>query len=114
MKIGNNAEINTKPKVGGAAAGQAEGATATGVEGGAKAAKTGIAQPEAGSTVAISNAARSLISGTGSDDGSFDAEKVSRIAAAIEKGEFKINADAIADKLIANATEMLGKTQASH
>lgn len=106
MKIGNNADINAYSKVGGTTAGAPEG--------GAKAAKTGAAQPDAGSTVAISSTASSLISGTGSDDGSFDAEKVARIASAIEKGEFKINADAIADKLIANASEMLGRTQQAH
>jgi negative regulator of flagellin synthesis FlgM len=107
MKIGNNADINAYSKVGGTAAGAPEG--------GAKTAKGGAAGPSnEGSKVELSSTASSLISGTGSDDGSFDAEKVARIASAIEKGEFKINADAIADKLIANASEMLGRTQQSH
>ncbi len=107
MKIGNNADINAYSKVGGTAAGATEG--------GAKAAKAGSAAPaNGGSKVELSSTASSLISGTGQDDGSFDAEKVARIASAIEKGEFKINADAIADKLIANASEMLGRTQQSH
>jgi negative regulator of flagellin synthesis FlgM len=37
----------------------------------------------------------------------FDAEKVRRIADAIRDGKFVVNADAIADKLIANAQELL-------
>lgn len=110
MKIGNNADINAYSKVGGTAAGATEGGAKT-----AKTAKGGAAAPSnEGSKVELSSTASSLIAGPGSDDGSFDAEKVARIASAIEKGEFKINADAIADKLIANASEMLGRTQQSH
>jgi negative regulator of flagellin synthesis FlgM len=47
---------------------------------------------------------------TGGADGSFDAEKVARIAQAIRDGKFEVNAEAIADKLITNAQELLGKT----
>ena len=39
----------------------------------------------------------------------FDAEKVARIAQAIKDGKFTVNHEAIADKLIANAQELLGK-----
>ena len=103
MKIGNNADLNAYSKVGGTTTGTPE----------AGAAKAGTAASGEGSKVELSSAASSLIAGA-PDDGSFDAEKVARIASAIEKGEFKINADAIADKLIANAAEMLGRTQPSH
>ncbi len=107
MKIGNN-DLNAYSKVGGTTAGTPDA-------GAAKAGKAGAAaSSNESSKVELSNAASSLISGTSADDGSFDAEKVARIASAIEKGEFKINADAIADKLIANATEMLGRTQQAH
>ncbi len=41
-------------------------------------------------------------------DGAFDVAKVERISAAIRNGEFTVDADAIADKLIANARELLG------
>ncbi|MCK6431783.1 MAG: flagellar biosynthesis anti-sigma factor FlgM [Burkholderiaceae bacterium] len=37
----------------------------------------------------------------------FDAEKVQRISDAIREGRFEINAEAIADKLIANAHDLL-------
>lgn len=43
-------------------------------------------------------------------EGAFDADKVQRIAQAIKDGQFKVNPEAIADKLIANAQELLGKT----
>ena len=53
--------------------------------------------------------ASTLLSGGAS--GEFDAEKVARMSAAIASGDFKINAEAIADKLIANAQELLAKVQ---
>ena len=37
----------------------------------------------------------------------FDSHKVERIAQAIRDGKFEVNAEAIADKLIANARELL-------
>jgi negative regulator of flagellin synthesis FlgM len=43
-----------------------------------------------------------------SQEGVFDTEKVQRISEAIRDGKFTVNADAIADKLIANAQELLG------
>lgn len=59
---------------------------------------------EASAKVELS--AGALLSAGGSD-AVFDAEKVQRIADAIRDGKFEINAEAIADKLIANATELL-------
>jgi negative regulator of flagellin synthesis FlgM len=63
------------------------------------------AEPSA--TVQISTAA-SLISSADSD-GTFDADKVQRMAQAIREGKFEVNADKIADKLIANTQELLRK-----
>ncbi|MFO1270994.1 MAG: flagellar biosynthesis anti-sigma factor FlgM [Rubrivivax sp.] len=65
------------------------------------------AQPSA--HVALSPAATALAGGTDAADGSFDSQKVERIAQAIKDGKFKVNPEAIADKLIANARELLGK-----
>lgn len=42
-------------------------------------------------------------------DGDFDAQKVDRISQAIAKGQFTVNAEVIADKLISNAKDVLGK-----
>lgn len=65
--------------------------------------------PEASAQINLSSTASKLLSGV-SEEGSFDAEKVGRISQAISEGRFSINADAIADKLIANAQEMLTRT----
>jgi negative regulator of flagellin synthesis FlgM len=62
-------------------------------------------QPSA--QVALSPAAR-LLSEAGAEGSSFDSAKVERIAQAIREGSFRIDAEAIADKLIANAQELLG------
>lgn len=53
------------------------------------------------------SAAASLLGASASAE--FDADKVQRIAQAIRDGRFEVNAEAIADKLIANAREVLGK-----
>jgi negative regulator of flagellin synthesis FlgM len=66
---------------------------------------------DASAQVQLSAAASSLL-GAAPADGDFDADKVARISQAIENGSFKINADVIADKLIANAQELLGKVGA--
>jgi len=46
-------------------------------------------------------------------EGAFDAAKVERIAQAIRDGKLSVNAGAIADKLIANAQELLDRTPRS-
>jgi negative regulator of flagellin synthesis FlgM len=68
------------------------------------------AQPpeaEASAKVALSPAA-SLLSGLAADP-TFDSAKVERIAQAIRDGKFEVNPEAIADKLIQNAQELLGR-----
>ena len=62
---------------------------------------------EASTQVELSPAA-SLLAGAPAD-ASFDAKKVERIAQAIRDGKFQVDAEAIADKLIANAQELLGR-----
>lgn len=59
-----------------------------------------------GAPVSLSNAARSL-EASSRNQGDFDADKVKAMRAAIQNGTFKINAGAIADKLLANAQEVL-------
>ena len=49
-----------------------------------------------------------------SQDPSFDQAKVDRIAQAIRDGSFSINPGAIADKLLSNAQEVLGRSMPQH
>lgn len=39
----------------------------------------------------------------------FDIKKVEEVRAAIAEGRFKVNAEAVADKLLASAAELLGR-----
>ena len=70
--------------------------------------------PPASTQVAISSAAKAAASAAHADDGSFDAAKVDRIAKAISEGKFTINANAIADKLVSNAQELLDARANKH
>lgn len=97
MKIG---PLDSKPSAQPVSAERKTPSTASGA---------GSAEPSA--KVELSSAARLGTEGADSADGTFDTEKVKRIAQAIKDGEFKINPEAIADKLISNAQELLGKTQ---
>jgi negative regulator of flagellin synthesis FlgM len=67
----------------------------------------GAADPSA--KVALSTTVESLRAGSASAD--FDAEKVAKMQQAIANGTFQVNAEVIADKLIANAQEVLGRVQ---
>jgi negative regulator of flagellin synthesis FlgM len=60
---------------------------------------------EASAKVELS-AAGSLLAAEG-NTADFDAEKVARIAQAIRDGKFEVNAEAIADKLIAHTRDLL-------
>ena len=41
--------------------------------------------------------------------GDFDAKKVEEVRSAMADGRFKVNADAVADRLLASVAELLGK-----
>ena len=75
----------------------------------AKAAASPGAATDASAKVQLSDAAATLLSGA--DAAEFDSAKVERISQAIADGSYKVNAELIADKLIANAQEVLGKVQ---
>jgi negative regulator of flagellin synthesis FlgM len=108
MKIGNPAEQPSAPAP--VAPNRSSATDATG-KATAPAAPAAPQQAEASSTVALSTQATELLSGNKTVAGDFDAEKVERIAQAISDGKFEVNAPAIADKLLANAREVLGKAQ---
>jgi negative regulator of flagellin synthesis FlgM len=74
--------------------------------------KAGVGTPlppvavEPSAKVNLSPAAAGIAEAT---DPTFDSAKVERIAKAIRDGQFKPDAEAIADKLIINAEELLGR-----
>jgi negative regulator of flagellin synthesis FlgM len=105
MKIGHPAE---KPSPTPAAS--IAPAAANGQAPAAAAAASAIpATADESAKIELSNTASTLLSSASSPE--FDAAKVDRISKAIDNGTFKINPEAIADKLIANAHEALAKVR---
>lgn len=105
MKIGNPADKPVGLTPAALAAETARAAAGSAAAGAASAA----AVPDPSAKVELSSGASTLMS-TGSS-AEFDADKVSRISQAIASGTFKIDAALIADKLIANAQELLAGTR---
>lgn len=104
MKIGNSPETMAPVTAGTDRPAAADAGRAKTAE----AAVAGGKTPEASAKIALSSNASALLAGV-SEEGSFDAEKVGRISQAITDGKFGIDAEAVADKLIANAQEMLSR-----
>lgn len=67
------------------------------------------AAPQQGVTVTLSSATQSASSTSSSDV--FNASKVEAMRGAIANGTFQVNAEAIADKLLSNAAEMLNSSR---
>lgn len=75
----------------------------------APAAQRSEAPNEAGVTVSLSATSQTIsasVARAGTDV--FNAKKVEAMKTAIENGTFTVNSEAIADKLLSNAREMLG------
>ena len=73
-------------------------------------AATGSAtSPEPSAKVELSAAASVIASGVA--DGSFDAQKVERLARAIRDGQYQVDPHAIADKLLAQTRELLERSK---
>lgn len=87
-------------------AGAENGAAAGAVAGAAAAAK-----PPAGVTVTLSSASQALSSASGAGGDVFNAQKVEAMKLSIADGSFKVNPEAIADKMLSNAAEMLGSAR---
>ena len=62
-----------------------------------------------GVAVTVSTLARSLEKPERNDGADIDTQKVAMMKAAIQDGSYEVNADAIADQLLANAQEMLNQ-----
>lgn len=67
--------------------------------------------PTAGAQVSVSTLARTLEQNDRAVGSDFDTKKVADIKEAIKNGTFKINPEAIADKMLDNAREMLSVTR---
>jgi negative regulator of flagellin synthesis FlgM len=68
-------------------------------------AREGVRATTNGASVSVS--VRSLEQSNKGVSADFDEKKVAELRAAIANGTFKVDAEAIADKLLANASEML-------
>lgn len=75
----------------------------------AKARGTAGASSADATSVQLSSAATGLLAAAATPE--FDAAKVERMRQAIADGSFKVDAAAIADKLIANAQELLSASK---
>ncbi len=65
----------------------------------------------AGVSVTVSTQARGLEAAKRSDVADVDALKVAAIKASIQDGTYTVNAEAIADKLLSNAQDMLSRSR---
>ncbi len=65
----------------------------------------------AGVAVTVSTSVRALEQANRGEAADVDADKVNAVRTAIENGTYVVNAEAIADKLLANAQEMLDRTR---
>ncbi|MFZ4287615.1 flagellar biosynthesis anti-sigma factor FlgM [Variovorax sp. HJSM1_2] len=70
-------------------------------------AREGVRATTSGASVSVSTMVRSLEQSSKGVTADFDEKKVAELRAAIANGTFKVDAEAIADKLLANASEML-------
>ncbi len=65
----------------------------------------------AGVAVTVSTMARSLEAANKSQSPDIDMAKVNSVRSAIAQGTYKVNPEAIADKLLSNAQEMLSRVR---
>lgn len=70
---------------------------------------TASVSPTSGASVTVSSQAKSL--GQSGSGGDIDMDRVNAMRTAIAQGKFQVNAEAIADKMLANAQEMLNRTR---
>lgn len=103
MKVGQPADlpiVSTPPAASGAAAPAKKEAAAT---------ASGTAS-SAGVAVTVSTRVRTLEQAKRAESEQVDTEKVQAVRTAIEQGTYVVNPEVIADKLLANAQEMLNRT----
>lgn len=89
---------------------QRAAATPPAAPAGATSAAPAPGAPASGVQVTLSSTTQAL-SGPGNGNDVFNADKVEAMKQAIANGTFQVNAEAIADKMLANAAEMLNASR---
>lgn len=105
MKVGQPADlpkVSTTPQAGSGAAAPAKKEAAATASGAAS---------SAGVAVTVSTSVRTLEQANRGETPDVDTDKVNAVRQAIEDGTYVVNAEVIADKLLANAQEMLNRTR---
>lgn len=103
MKIGHSSDNSTPVGSTGAS-----GSPKAGAGGGTSAQVTATTNSQsAGVAVTVSTLARTLAAGKRGSASDVDMEKVESVRTAIQQGTYVVNPEAIADKLLSNAQEML-------
>jgi negative regulator of flagellin synthesis FlgM len=111
MKIGQKPDIPPAIAPQATAAGAGATSSSSSATASAAAATAAAQQPKApapGVPVTVSSLARSLEESNLT--GTFDAKKVESVRTAINNGSYKVDAEAIADKLLSNARQVLRKS----
>jgi len=106
-------KIGQKPELPGALAQAApakQQAKAAAQAAGGLAASASSAAAAAGVPVTLSSAAKALEQ-TSRNQGDFDAGKVKAVRSAIENGTFKVDAEVVADKMLANTQEFIARAR---
>lgn len=106
MKIGQPSD-NSVPVHATAAQASAKGGQSASASATATAAKS---TQSAGVAVTVSSLARTLESARRGEPADVNTEKVKSVRSAIAQGTYVVNPEAIADKLLSNAQEMLNRT----
>jgi negative regulator of flagellin synthesis FlgM len=75
------------------------------------AAKDAAAVSTAGVPVTVSTAARGALDPAARTNADFNAGKVKAVREAIENGTFSVDAEAVADKMLSNAQEILSRSR---
>lgn len=108
MKIGQTPDNSVQTQLGTAAgaqkAAQNANASATASSGATQSTRS------AGVAVTVSTLARGLEKSGRNEGADIDTQKVATVRAAIQDGSYMVNPEAIADKLLTNAQEMLNRT----
>ena len=106
-------KIGQKPELPGALAQAApakQQAKAAAPAAGGLAASASSAVAAAGVPVTLSSAAKALEQ-TSRNQGDFDAGKVKAVRYAIESGTFQVDAEVVADKMLANTQELIARAK---